>query len=160
MQARGSSSIVPTGMLSSTPSSAETSAITRSMTSRVWTCSDVMETSGTMISGRGSTPSLIRRAAAVATARTCMSGRSLKTTDRRTPRRPSIGLDSTMPSIRRRRARRAASSSSLAPAASFLVMATSSSRGSSRNSCSGGSSRRTTTSRPDMVLNIARKSSV
>ena len=92
--ARGSSIMVPIGMSSSTPSLSRTSARIASASSRT-RCSSMTEpTRGTMISGRGSPPAFTRCAAAWATARTCRANRPGTVSPRRTPRNPSIGLDS------------------------------------------------------------------
>ncbi|CAB4571528.1 unannotated protein [freshwater metagenome] len=84
-------------------------------------------------------------------ARTCMAYRPGFTTPRRTPRVPSIGLNSAHSWA----APSSVVSSAVRPAVAFLI-SSSSTRG--RNSCSGGSSKRTVTGNPSMAVRISMKS--
>ena len=64
------------------------------MSARTSSSSCTVATSGIMISGRGSPPALMRRAAASRIARACIANRPGMTMPSRTPRRPSIGFSS------------------------------------------------------------------
>ncbi len=104
-----------------------------------------------MTSTIGVPPATTRSAAASMRARTCIAYRPGFTTPRRTPRVPSMGLNS----CQERAAVRSSSSSADKPTVAFLI-SSSSIRG--RNSWSGGSSRRTVTGSPSIASRISMKS--
>src|SRR5215204_1050238 len=151
MQARGSSIIVPIGNDNSTPASSATSATVVAAMSRIASSSWTAATSGTMISGWGSSPRLRSEAAASAIARTCSEKSPGTTRPRRTPRRPSIGFCSCS---RWTSASSVVASLSGAPVASATATWTDSSVKSGRNSCSGGSSSRIVTGTPRVLRRV------
>ena len=154
--ARGSSIIVPIIAGKSTPVCSATSAqhLAR-LSARMISSSCTDPTSGIMISGCGSLPSLISWAVASAIARTCRSNRPGTTSPRRTPRSPSIGFCSCSECTACMSRR---SFSFFSPRASASATRTDSSVMSGRNSCSGGSSRRIVVGSPSIAVRICRKS--
>ncbi len=153
--ARGSSIMVPTMNEIVVPSASCTSAATFMILSLTMSSSRTDATSGIMISGSAWPPAFTRAAAASRIARACITNRPGITMPRRTPRRPSIGLDS---------CRRWTALSSLRwrflrwPRTSATAIATDSSVMSGRNSCSGGSIIRIVTGSPSIASKISLKS--
>ncbi len=92
--ARGSSIIVPIGMVISTPASVVSFLISASASSRTMSSSRTEPTSGTMISTFGSLPAFFCAMAASVMARICRPGSPGVSRPSRTPRRPSIGFAS------------------------------------------------------------------
>ncbi len=153
--ARGSSIIVPIGAVNGTPYSSATRWRMPSASSRTRCSSMTDPTSGTMISTCGAPPASRRSAAASAIARTCIANSPGTTRPRRTPRSPSIGLDSCNRSTAASSASSCGSTASRSRATATL---TASSVRSVRNSCSGGSSSRIVTGSPSMAVRISTKS--
>ena len=109
-----------------------------------------------MISGIGLWPSFRTSRQACTSARTCILNSSGIRIPRRTPRRPSIGLDS----CRRLTAAKTACwrGEISSPSASARAISALSSAMLGRNSCSGGSSRRMVTGSPDIAIMMPTKS--